>query len=70
MISSARVPGSAIAERLMRAGTLLRAALREIFEESAYARFLARHRIPNSQEAYAEFLRECESLKARRARCC
>jgi len=46
------------------------AILREIFEESAYARFLARRGIASSKNAYAEFLREQESLKARRPKCC
>lgn len=46
------------------------AALREIFDEAAYARFLQRHQIPSSPHAYASFLRERESAAARRIRCC
>jgi len=46
------------------------AALREIFDESAYRRFLERKRIVSSRKAYAEFLREHELLRARRPRCC
>jgi len=46
------------------------AILCEIFDESAYARFLARRGIASSKNAYAEFLREQEGLKARRPRCC
>jgi hypothetical protein len=46
------------------------AILSEIFEESAYARFLARRGIESSRNAYAEFIREQESLKARRPKCC
>jgi hypothetical protein len=42
----------------------------EIFDESAYARFLARNRIESSREAYADFLRESERMRARRMRCC
>jgi hypothetical protein len=49
---------------------LLLAALREIFDESAYARFLVRRRMVSSCEAYTEFLREHELAKARRPRCC
>lgn len=49
--------------------TLL-AALREIFDESAYARFLARQHLASSPEAYALFRREHELTKARRPRCC
>jgi hypothetical protein len=45
-------------------------ALREIFDESAYARFLTRGGKPSSRVAYAEFLRETEDARARRARCC
>ena len=49
---------------------LLIAILREVFDESAYARFLARQQIASSQNAYAAFLREQEAVKARRPRCC
>jgi hypothetical protein len=49
---------------------LARAALREIFDESAYARFLNRQRMVSSPAAYGEFLRESELAKARRPRCC
>lgn len=46
------------------------ATLREIFDESAYERFLERNRMSSSREAYAAFLREGEMAKARRPRCC
>lgn len=49
---------------------LLLATLREIFDESAYQRFLARRGVAASQGSYAEFLREVEVSKARRPRCC
>ena len=45
-------------------------ALREIFDESAYARFLLRNRLPSGRSAYAAFLHEQELAKARRPRCC
>ena len=51
------------------ARTLL-AALREIFDESAYARFLVRHEMANSREAYALYLRESNVTRERRPRCC
>lgn len=51
------------------AATLLR-VMREIFEESAYERFLLRHRLVSSRESYKQFLREAETVKARRPRCC
>ena len=46
------------------------AVLREIFDESAYARFLVRRELASSPLAYAEFLREIEHARARRPRCC
>jgi hypothetical protein len=46
------------------------AALREIFEESAYERFLSRRSLTSSPAAYGDFLRETEAAKARRPRCC
>jgi len=57
-------------KRLKLAASLLLSMLREVFDESAYARFLARHRVAHSREAYADFLRENELVKARRPRCC
>jgi hypothetical protein len=55
---------------LKNAAFLFLAALREIFDESAYARYLERSRLAASREAYAAFLREHELAKARRPRCC
>jgi hypothetical protein len=49
---------------------LLVATVREIFDESAYSRFLKRERTERSRDSYAEFLRENEIAKARRPRCC
>jgi hypothetical protein len=46
------------------------AVIREIFDESAYARFLDRKGVEGSRESYVEFLRESDALKARRPRCC
>ena len=46
------------------------AALREIFDEAAYARFLARTGQPSSRAAYAGFLREHAASHERRPRCC
>ena len=45
-------------------------ALREIFDESAYARFLAHNAMTSCPASYGLFLREQESLKARRPKCC
>ncbi len=65
-----RAKASAILTAITRLFTLLVAALREIFDESAYARFLDRQRVAPSPAAYGEFLRESEIAKARRPRCC
>jgi hypothetical protein len=46
------------------------AALREIFDEAAYARFLDRAGMASSREAYAAFRREFEEAKLRRPKCC
>jgi hypothetical protein len=53
-----------------RATALVGLVLREIFDESAYARFLERRQLATSPQAYAEFLRENERSRARRPRCC
>jgi hypothetical protein len=46
----------------------LKEILREIFDEAAYARFLARHQLTNSPAAYAHFMEERDP--ARKPRCC
>jgi hypothetical protein len=46
------------------------ATLREIFDESAYHRFLERRGLPSSIDAYAVFRKENEAAKSRRPRCC
>jgi hypothetical protein len=48
----------------------LRATLREIFDETAYDRFLARAGAPRSIGTYREFLREREEAMVRKPRCC
>jgi len=48
----------------------LLATLREIFDESAYERFLRRTHVASSAQAYAAFRKESENAKARRPRCC
>lgn len=61
---------SAIRAFIAQPFTVLVAALREIFDESAYERFLARQRIQSSPDAYGDFLRESEAARARRPKCC
>lgn len=58
---------------MKRARTLMQlalAALREIFDEAAYARFLEREGAAPSREAYARFLREQAATRVARPRCC
>lgn len=55
---------------LRRTIDLLRATLREIFDESAYERFLIRHALQPSRAAYDHFLREQSAVRERRPRCC
>jgi hypothetical protein len=58
--------------RTLRAGTgILTATLREIFDESAYQRFLTRQGREASARSYDEFLKEREAPGQRpRPRCC
>ena len=46
------------------------AVLREIFDESAYERFLLRTHAVRSVASYREFMREREATIVRRPRCC
>jgi hypothetical protein len=57
-------------KRVRDAISIVAAAFREIFDESAYARFLDRTRKLHSREAYAEFLREIELKKRSAPKCC
>jgi len=57
-------------QRIHYAWQLLIATLREVFDENAYARFLAREGVASSRIAYAAFLREREAGVQRRPRCC
>lgn len=52
------------------AAVLLADAIREIFDENSYARFLARTGLPNSRISYAEFLEQEARHRERRPRCC
>ncbi|MBV9483688.1 MAG: hypothetical protein JO249_23485 [Acidobacteria bacterium] len=59
-----------LCERFKYAASLWLAVLREIFDESAYVRYLARHQMRSSAKVYAAFLRERAALDSRRQRCC
>jgi hypothetical protein len=56
--------------RLNHAFRTLLAALREIFDEASYERFLRRTEMTSSAQAYAAFRKADENVKARRPRCC
>jgi len=56
--------------RLAAGARILWAALREIFDESAYSRFLERRHLASSSRAYAAFCRERESSLGRKIKCC
>ncbi len=58
-----------VKKRMLNAMTLLRATLGEIFDESPYARFLARNGLTSSGAAYEAFLRE-KSSGPPKPRCC
>lgn len=55
--------------RLRTAARILMSALREIFDEAAYNRFLERSHMASSPAAYAAFWRERESSRPK-PRCC
>lgn len=67
---TASVSANAIWPALVRAGKVLVATLREIFDESAYQRFLDRGQLESSPKAYEIFRQENEQAKSRRPRCC
>ncbi len=56
--------------RIKKIVAVFRDTLREIFDESAYHRFLERSQLESSPNAYAIFQKENEQLKSRRPRCC
>lgn len=57
-------------ERLRFFLSVIRDAVREIFDEGAYSRYLVTHGIENSSEAYKGFLVERERGSNRLRRCC
>jgi hypothetical protein len=56
--------------RVRKAYRIVLDTLREIFDETAYTRFLVLHQLPSTRDSYAAFRREQETLKARRPKCC
>jgi hypothetical protein len=62
--------GGTLMWKAKRGARLMAAVLREIFDESAYARFLARQNLVSSPAAYAAFQQHTEGVRMRRPRCC
>jgi hypothetical protein len=58
------------AKRLAQFWVVFLSALREIFDEAAYERFLSRTDAARSVSSYRDFLREREAALARKPRCC
>ena len=56
--------------RLQHAMAVLVSVAQEIFDETAYQRFLNRTQMQAGAESYAEFRKEQDELRARRTRCC
>lgn len=54
----------------MKALRLFWAALREIFDEAPYERFLAAHHLSPSQDSYRSFLADRRASQERKPRCC
>ena len=54
----------------LKAARIFLATLREIFDETAYERFLRRTQMTGSPESYAAFRQELDESKARRPKCC
>jgi hypothetical protein len=53
-----------------RAIRTLRSALREIFDESAYDRFLLRTHASRTAASYRDFTRERDAAMVKKPRCC
>jgi hypothetical protein len=52
------------------AWAVLRATLREIFDESAYDRFLLRKESSRSVASYRDFMQERAAAMSKKPRCC
>lgn len=68
-LSSKGTSGS-LPSALSRVVAVIKATLQEIFDESAYQRFLNRSGLQSSCGAYAIFRQENEQDRSRRPRCC
>jgi hypothetical protein len=70
ILSSSQAKRGAIVSLLSRVARIITATLREIFDESAYQRFLERSNLQSTRSAFAIFQRENDQAKSRRPRCC
>ena len=61
---------TAVFDRLRHIGRIACTALREIFDENAYQRFLLRTNSTRSVASYREFTRERDAALSRKPRCC
>lgn len=59
-----------ILAQVVASGRVAVSVLREIFDEAAYARFLAAQELTDCRESYALFERENRAARERRPRCC
>jgi hypothetical protein len=70
LLLSRRAKRGGLLSALFRVASFCRAVLQEIFDESAYQRFLHRSAMQSSVDAYAAFQQANELAKSRRPRCC
>jgi hypothetical protein len=54
----------------MRFFRLIRAVLREIFDEAAYERFCLREELPAGRMSYSKFLDQTAASGNKKVRCC
>jgi hypothetical protein len=55
---------------ICKSARLLRAIMQEIFDESAYQRFLRLNHLQASKASYAQFQSESAMTKSQKPRCC
>ena len=67
---SSRETAFMFGRRIFQTWTLVRAALREIFDESAYDRFLLRTNAARSVASYRDYMRERDAAILKKPRCC
>jgi hypothetical protein len=68
--TTSRGQANGVVSTLFRCFEMFVAILQEIFDESAYERFLIRTQLKSSRSAYKLFQQENEQSKSRKPRCC